>query len=95
VLLAVPYRAKLKYFVTHLFTVPVTPVPIHNIIPPTTSNTSAESRSAAPPDEVTIIHIHFLFVRGEMFYAYRWPGVWRRPLCRTPIGTGLPTKTPR
>ncbi|RVE40864.1 hypothetical protein evm_014486 [Chilo suppressalis] len=31
-------------------TVPVTPMPIHNIIPPTTSNTSAESR--APSDEV-------------------------------------------
>ncbi|XP_063838898.1 tyrosine-protein kinase transmembrane receptor Ror-like isoform X1 [Ostrinia nubilalis] len=35
-------------------TVPVTPVPIHNIIPPTTSNTSAESRSASPAsDEIS------------------------------------------
>ncbi|KAL4715130.1 hypothetical protein ACJJTC_012177 [Scirpophaga incertulas] len=33
-------------------TVPVTPMPIHNIILPTTSNTSTESRSAAP-DEVS------------------------------------------
>ncbi|CAH0689522.1 unnamed protein product [Chilo suppressalis] len=32
-------------------TVPVTPMPIHNIIPPTTSNTSAESR--APSDEMS------------------------------------------